>query len=68
MKRPKGKKLVMAPVYRCRQEKPAKGKGSYRRKPRTKQLDGAFSCLAAGVALFRIEKTRCFGGHRVCCL
>lgn len=46
--RPKGKKLVMSPVYRCRQETPKKGKGSYQRKARYHSVDnGLFSMWMA---------------------
>ncbi len=47
--RPKGKKLVMSPVYRCRQETPKKGKGSYQRHARYHSVDrGFFAFWALG--------------------
>lgn len=46
--RPKGKKLVMSPVYRCRQEVPKKGKGSYHRKARYHSVDNGFFSLWLG--------------------
>lgn len=42
----KAKSLVAQPLFRCRQEKPAKGKGSYRREASQQNWE-ASSVLAA---------------------
>lgn len=41
------KSLVFDPLFRTRQEKAKKGKGSYARKPRTPQQDPGLSFLQA---------------------
>ena len=42
----KAKSLVAQPLFRCRQEKPAKGKGSYRREA-FRSTDREASCFMA---------------------
>jgi alternative ribosome-rescue factor len=41
----KAKSLIAQPLFRCRQEKPAKGKGSYRRE--ASQQNWEASCFLA---------------------
>ncbi len=43
----KAKSIVAQPLFRCRQERPAKGKGSYRREAFPSNPGEAFSFLAA---------------------
>jgi stalled ribosome alternative rescue factor ArfA len=46
-KRRSAKSLVFDPLFRTRQEKAKKGKGSYARKPRTPQQDPGLSFSTA---------------------
>jgi alternative ribosome-rescue factor len=43
----KAKSIVAQPLFRCRQERPAKGKGSYRREAFPSNPGEAFLFLAA---------------------
>ncbi len=38
----RAKSLVAQPLFRCRQEKPAKGKGSYRREASQQNWEASF--------------------------
>lgn len=40
------KSLVAQPLFRCRQEKPAKGKGSYRREASQQNWEASFFLAA----------------------
>ncbi len=43
----KAKSIIAQPLFRCRQERPAKGKGSYRREAFPSNHGEAFLFLAA---------------------
>jgi alternative ribosome-rescue factor len=43
----KAKSIVAQPLFRCRQERPAKGKGSYRREAFPSDHGEAYSFMAA---------------------